>query len=1009
MRPIALKLKNFGPFLDEYIDFTRVENNELFLISGKTGSGKTMIFDAIVYALFGEASTKDRKEGDLRSHFADNKQPMIVEFEFKLGAEHFYVERKGAYLKEGNITKTSGSLEVYEHINGNYELRESKINAGDQLLRSLLGVNADQFRQLFILPQGEFKKFLLSKSKDKQEILRTLFDSERFEEIQKLLADDVKEIRTNIKKNYAQLDNYWADLNSYDDNYLMEIKEMNVRQTDKLIDVLPEFENKGDALQLKLEEQQQLIANKAQNTQQKLEQNEQLQENLKKLEDQRNILKSLTQEDEHINELRNTLNEINEVKTLATFIDSKKSLIAKQQQNDTKITQVTSKKDELVQKNTTLKEQLTDVQKSKDTIEIERKFVDKTRSFYQNIAKYRQAYDDYSKLKAQLEKANELLAKERTHQSNLKEQLTGDKPSYENLEAIDSKIYKLDNQVNENKVKQENKNKYDNLTTKIATNKESLGEAKEQLALLTSEYENIDKAQLQLNNKEEMIAQLQSVLTIGDTCPICGHEVDDLQQHINFDAILEKQQQLTQLDEQIQHYKTQQVQLETVLDQLNEQQQSFSTQDINVEDISQIEAQLNEQQQKRKELKNQIDEVNKLNEQYQKLIDYIHKLEIDIKSQQSAIKQNEILINDFEHTTTFENTEDFRKDFENKHSNITAYDKQIESIEQQITNNNNQYSIEENSHQYLTEQASELDRELSELELKINNEMSRIGFNDVEQVEQAIAKVDTKADIEQQIHNHDKNKQAAETLIKELESNTRDKEVSDLDALRQQLTNQQNELNQITTEVNQHSYKVKVNKQKIADIKTIVHTLNNELKTQQEVFQLAEVVSGKNPQKLTLENFVLIYYLERILAQANQRLSMMTSQRYQLKRRTQVSKGYSGLEIDVYDAYANQARHITSLSGGESFQASLALALGLSEVVQQEAGGIVLESMFIDEGFGTLDQETLETALDTLLSLKSSGRMVGIISHVSELKQRIPLILEVKTDQYQSSTQFKQQ
>ena len=136
---------------------------------------------------------------------------------------------------------------------------------------------------------------------------------------------------------------------------------------------------------------------------------------------------------------------------------------------------------------------------------------------------------------------------------------------------------------------------------------------------------------------------------------------------------------------------------------------------------------------------------------------------------------------------------------------------------------------------------------------------------------------------------------------------------------------------------------------------------------------------------------------------------MMTSQRYQLKRRTQVSQGYSGLEIDVYDAYANQARHISSLSGGESFQASLALALGLSEVVQQEAGGIVLESMFIDEGFGTLDQETLETALDTLLGLKSSGRMVGIISHVSELKQRIPLILEVKTDQYQSYTQFKQQ
>ncbi|RIM96551.1 SbcC/MukB-like Walker B domain-containing protein, partial [Staphylococcus shinii] len=204
-------------------------------------------------------------------------------------------------------------------------------------------------------------------------------------------------------------------------------------------------------------------------------------------------------------------------------------------------------------------------------------------------------------------------------------------------------------------------------------------------------------------------------------------------------------------------------------------------------------------------------------------------------------------------------------------------------------------------------------------------------------------------------------------------------------------------------------YKITFNKKKISEIKEIIGKLESELKTQQEIFQLAEILAGKNEQKLTLENYVLIYYLERILAQANQRLSLMTGQRYQLVRKSQVSQGYSGLEIDVFDAHSNQSRHISSLSGGETFQASLALALGLSEIVQQESGGIALDSMFVDEGFGTLDQETLETALDTLLSLKSTGRMVGIISHVSELKQRIPLILEVVTEQYQSVTTFKKQ
>lgn len=169
---------------------------------------------------------------------------------------------------------------------------------------------------------------------------------------------------------------------------------------------------------------------------------------------------------------------------------------------------------------------------------------------------------------------------------------------------------------------------------------------------------------------------------------------------------------------------------------------------------------------------------------------------------------------------------------------------------------------------------------------------------------------------------------------------------------------------------------------------------------------MAEIVSGKNNKNLTLENFVLIYYLDQIIAQANLRLATMSDNRYQLIRREAVY-GLSGLEIDVFDLHSNKSRHISSLSGGETFQSSLALALGLSEIVQQQSGGISLESIFIDEGFGTLDQETLETALDTLLNLKSTGRMVGIISHVSELKNRIPLVLEVKSDQYQSSTRFK--
>src|SRR5699024_7241617 len=163
-----------------------------------------------------------------------------------------------------------------------------------------------------------------------------------------------------------------------------------------------------------------------------------------------------------------------------------------------------------------------------------------------------------------------------------------------------------------------------------------------------------------------------------------------------------------------------------------------------------------------------------------------------------------------------------------------------------------------------------------------------------------------------------------------------------------------------------------------------------------ELAELVNAVSGKNGQKVSLERFVLTYYLDRILHIANIRLLEMTSHRYELRRSTGKSSRKTGLDIEVFDFYNNRARHISSLSGGETFQASLTLALALNEALQQESGGISLDTMLIDEGFGTLDPETLDMAISTLIELQTSGKMVGIISHVEELKERMDNILEVK-------------
>ena len=182
---------------------------------------------------------------------------------------------------------------------------------------------------------------------------------------------------------------------------------------------------------------------------------------------------------------------------------------------------------------------------------------------------------------------------------------------------------------------------------------------------------------------------------------------------------------------------------------------------------------------------------------------------------------------------------------------------------------------------------------------------------------------------------------------------------------------------------------------KIGESMTIVATLEKEFG---KVTDLYDVVRGHNGLRLSFERFIQIEYLERIIQSANLRLKEMSGGQFELIRsdRQEVRGRQSGLGLDVYDAYTGQTRDVKTLSGGEKFNASLCLALGMADVIQSFQGSVSIDTMFIDEGFGSLDEESLSKAIDTLIDLQKSGRMIGVISHVEELKAAFPAILEVK-------------
>lgn len=1004
---MMLKLNNFGPFLNETIDFRNIDQNQLFLISGKTGSGKTMIFDAIVYALYGEASTKNRKENDLRSHFADGNSTMQVTFEFELNHKLFKISRTGPYIKEGNTTKTPAKLNVFEYIENEFDLRESMVNAGNQFIIDLIGVNAEQFRQLFILPQGEFKKFLLSNSKEKQGILRTLFNSERFEEIEKQLNENVKNEKIQIEERYKNIERLWNDLHTFENDELEELKSINVHQTDKIIEVLHRFNEFGKKIGRKKYEQKKNNENEIEKVEQKLSDNKELELNLNELNKSESTLKQLKQKENNINQQRERLNKINEIKPLSQLLDRNEAANKKLNQAEKLIEIVGQEINKLIKEKEENKLELNQLSEQEESINKEKAYLEKTNTFYTNMTLYLNSYKDKERLISQLVDLNENREIIENELLKLNEAIKSKEINYSYVEQLSQDIFNIEKELElAEKLKNDMKIKAE-LTSKLNDTKTSYNQKCIEIEDLSNKLSEIDKTEINLNNKETLVEQLQQVMSLGDTCPICGNEITSLGQHIDFDSINKKQNLIQSLQKELNEMNIDKAKLESTLNHLTEQINNIHVDENTMPDIKTLYSKINRKKEEKEKQQKENEFILKTNKKVEQKHQESFEIENEIKNAKSKIEQCEIRINDFESTTQYNEIDEFETYFKKLKSNVDHYLKLLENHKQNRNEIIQKLSIEENNLHHHKQTKNDIQEEIKQTQQALDAEMNRLNIDSIEQVQDIIKIVYEKEDIENEIKEYDKQIHKNELEISRLKKLVAGRKLDDIGEIQKTLSELKAKLENVTNEIATLEYQLKLNQQKVDEIVSHIEYLNKELKEQQDIFNLAEILSGKNSQKLTLENYVLIYYLEKIIAQANIRLATMSGQRYQLQRREALSQGFSGLEIDVFDFYSNKARHISSLSGGETFQASLALALGLSEIVQQESGGISLQSMFIDEGFGTLDQETLETALDTLVNLKSKGRMVGIISHVSELKQRIPLILEVTSNQYQSMTKFK--
>ena len=994
MKPIRLELKEFGPYKNEIIEWDKIINEPIFLITGKTGSGKSTLFDAITYALYNK-TTGGKDIASLRTKTALDKDKTQVNFDFELSGKKYRIERTLAYLKAGNKNLTSGKVALMQYNDESLEVIATKEQEVKEKVEELIGLDDKQFCQIIILPQGKFKEFLLSKSSEKKETLRSLFNTYFYQQFVEQLQEQSKKMDSSHKQKEKELITRFEQFDIEEELTKFEyLKDENFEEILNIIQSQEETIKIEKKELLKLEhsfskEKENFIELSKLNDKFTQLKNNKLE--LEELSGKEDYYGKLKLEVEKLKELQKSKDKIIEYSTLLNKLSQLRRL-----EKDLLIDTEKYKLD--LENNKKLELELN---KQKNDIEVLRKETIDYKFFYNNLNELNLAKTNIEIYSKTLE---DLTLKKETYKE-LDSSLKVAKESYlENIEEkniLESSIGKLKLEVLKKEQDVEKLEEYNNKlsevndkSVKLTSDKKQLEELEVEKKMLEQEVELLNK-----NKEQEILNDFLLKLHEGDDCPLCKQKIEHLPE-ISDIAVVDES-----IEKSLQKVNKDIIQLETLIKKDEEEIGKISTFLKNLEDTINFKAK-EELSQLEDELKGEnikltdISKVIKISEDKIKgLTREIEELS-ELFKNEDEIKQN--------HLEAKNKIEQFEKNVKIELDIFADYYEKIQSQVEDFDNTCN--ALQNNSSELLvrktkleTEQKNNKENllEVSKRIESIIDNFTKSKLNKyyitLEMAEENIVELNNLEEFESQINKFEDAKKIIVNSIEKLEEELEELEQPDLEEGQQKLKNIESQVNDFIEKVAILNTRLENNKKLYDKIHSEYINLLESSKEIREIIAFSDVVSGKTENRKSLETYVQGYYLDLILVAGTKRLLQMTNDRYRFVRRDEKSKGggLQGLEIEIHDIYLNSTRIISSLSGGELFLASLALALGLAEVIQNESGGISLETIFIDEGFGSLDAETLDIALTTLIDLQSYGRNIGIISHVSELKERIRPKVEV--------------
>ena len=951
MRPMTLTMSAFGPYAGEItLNFEELGKNGLYLICGDTGAGKTTIFDAITFALYGEASGDNRKSEMFRSKYANPKTVTYVELSFLCKGKEYKVRRIPRYERpkergEG-MTKQAESAEFV----GPDGLIVTKTTEVTKKIIEILGVDRQQFTQIAMIAQGDFLKLLLASTEDRMKIFRQIFHTGKYDILQQRINQDFRYLWNQCEDLRKSILQYAKGTECFLEHPLYETW---------------------------------MVAKECKGTAEEL---------IKVLEE------LCTLEEKEKVELQEKLDSVDEdLQKQASLLSEIKKTMHREEEAEEKRKQISINAETLEQ----IRKKREVAKEKEPQIELLSKEIVLAREKLPAYDKLEQLQEAMEKAKQQMKRLEEEEKQAKIACREVEESLKADKKEVETLLEQEVELQKCKGNSQKLEIEyqqllqlQKEKEAWDKLV------KDYEEAVKEYQKVQTEIFEErISFQKLEQIFMDSQAGILSQILVEGEPCPVCGATTHPKPAMVTEESVTK---------EQWQKAKERLEAREKALQKKNTLAAAWKGQvEEKGRNFLQIAKEFYEKKEERVVKKENTKEAVTGMFKVEELENIVVKLDMEKNLEELTLQKNAVLR---EEKRIQQNIENLQK----KKAQISEKEEMLKMTQEKTHMSEVEKVAKETDLRGLEKQKEELKATLEyEGRKQLEDRISQLSQwreelrTEIQTIEMAYQKeLRVKAGLEGEL-------QALESQLKCSKKGNLEEETEQFQRLQEKKRNLQKQRDYISS-------RLEKNEDALYHIKEKSGMLEEKRIEYGWMKALNDTANGRQNEKgkVMLETYVQMAYFERILEYANMRLEVMTGGQYTLirKKDAENNKSQSGLDLEVIDHYNGSVRHVKTLSGGEAFKASLCLALGLSDEIQATAGGVRLDTMFVDEGFGSLDEESLAQALQVLSSLSGEkfdlkegqtesvrgcgNRLVGIISHVDELKHKIPkqiLVTKSKT------------